>query len=286
MQPTPTHCRHCGAVLDALTRQRRTGVCGTAKCRHVASASHEAELKSRLQAQAQTLVQVQLPALARQALGVVWLRANDPEMVAVSAADRAEHRAYLQQVVAGGLVGEPTDETGHGPGHERTHEPTLEPTLEPIDPAAPPPTPAAAQGARLCGQCGGRCCQHGAGSHAFIELDVLQRWQAQHPGSDASDAVASYVAYLPEQHVFGACLYQTQQGCALPRQQRAHICNDYACDALQAAQQAHADGSANAVIALTVHQDRVQRAAVIGADATHALRWSDAAAAAAAPDSN
>ena len=251
MQPTPTHCRHCGAALDALTRLRRTGVCGTAKCRHAAAASHLTESKSRLHEQAKTLVQAQWPGLSAQGLGVVWLRANDPELVAVTEADRTEHAAYLQQVLTEGLL------------------------IDPERLSAPSRSVASPAGARLCGQCGGRCCQHGAGWHAFIDLDLLQRWQRQHPGSGPADAVASYMGYLPERHVFGACLYQTEQGCAMPRQQRANICNDYACDALEALQQGHAENPANAMLALTVHNDRVQRAAVIQASATHPLQWPD-----------
>jgi hypothetical protein len=130
---------------------------------------------------------------------------------------------------------------------------------------------AAQRGARLCGQCRGRCCRHGADWRAFIDVTVLQRWQDEAPGRTLADAVEAYVAMLPPAHVENACLYQTSTGCAMPRERRAEICNGFACDALEQVQRAAANDPASAVVAITFHRDRAERAALIEAAATHAI---------------
>ena len=76
---------------------------------------------------------------------------------------------------------------------------------------------------------------------------------------------------LPPEHVRGACLYQTATGCAMPRERRADICNGFECDALQQVRRAAEAAPASAVLAITFHRDYIERAAVIEADATHAL---------------
>ena len=127
------------------------------------------------------------------------------------------------------------------------------------------------QGARLCGQCRGRCCSIGARWSAFIDLTVLQRLQQEQPGRSLADAIEAYLSMLPAEHVQGACLYQTATGCAIPRERRADICNGFACDALQQVQRIAQTDPARAVVAITFHRDQVERAAVIDAGATHAL---------------
>jgi hypothetical protein len=83
--------------------------------------------------------------------------------------------------------------------------------------------------------------------------------------------VDAYVAMLPAEHVRGACLYQTAAGCAMPRERRADICNGFACEALQQVQHVAKRAPAAAVLAITLHGDRAERAAVITADATHTI---------------
>lgn len=238
--PAPSICRHCSSVLDALTRRRGMDVCGSATCRYQATVAITLRLKQRLAA----ATRLQHPA----AQVVVWLEHCEPQFVPVSTEDRALHQAQLQAVIDGGIV---------------IDRSTLaESTADGTHP----------QGARLCAQCRGRCCQHGAGRRAFIDLILLQRWQAQHPGSTLQDAVQAYLEMLPSSHMEASCLYQTAQGCNIPRQFRADICNGFACDALQQVQRAAAADPKALAIAITFHRDSVERAAAIGPEATHALQ--------------
>jgi hypothetical protein len=168
-------------------------------------------------------------------------------MIAVDDEDRERHRAHLESVVAEGMVIDRSRLAASTAGDDYP------------------------QGARLCAQCRGRCCQPGAGWRGFIDLTVLSRWKQEHPSSSLSDAVDAYVAMLPAEHVRGSCLYQTTTGCAMPRERRADICNGFACEALQQVQRVAESVPAAGVVAITFHRDRVERAAVIEADATHMI---------------
>ena len=127
------------------------------------------------------------------------------------------------------------------------------------------------QGARLCGHCRGRCCQHGAGWNAFIDLTVLQRWQQIHPEQCAADAVQAYLSLLPGKHVERGCLYQTAQGCVLPRELRADICNGFACPQLQQVQASSAADRERPILALGFGRHTVERVALITEQSTQPL---------------
>jgi len=244
--PANTVCRHCGAALDALTRRRGKAFCGAAQCRHQEAQAHTADLKRELSTAALAAARSQLQ-LQEAPAAVVWLKHCEPEIVPVEDDDRERHRNYLESVVTEAMV------------IDRTR--LAESTADDRNP----------RGARLCAQCRGRCCEHGAAWSAFIDLTVLSRWQQAHPASTLADAVDAYVAMLPAEHVRGACLYQTATGCAMPRERRADICNGFACDALQQLQRATEGAPKAAVVAITFHRDQVERAAVIAADATRAI---------------
>jgi hypothetical protein len=213
-------------------------------CRHREAEMHSAALMNALIVEAPADAWSQLPHLQKSPV-VVWLKHCEPEMVAVNDEDRSQHRAYLESVVAEGMIIEPSRLAPH--------------TADDRHP----------QGGRLCGQCRGRCCEHGAGWRAFIDLTVLQRWQEAHPASSFEDAIEAYVAMLPAEHVSGACLYQTATGCAMPRERRADICNGFACPALEQVQRLAETDSARPVLAITFHKDRVVRAAIIEPAATY-----------------
>lgn len=234
----PPSCRYCAAPLNALSRVVGADSCDAAPCRHQAALAKTTQLKQRIAAQA----------LAQEpAAQVVWLKHCEPQMVAVTESSKSEHLAFLESVLANGYI---TDTSALAPSTADDRHP---------------------QGARLCTQCRGSCCEHGAGWHAFIDLTLLQRWQEQHADSTVQDAVQAYMGMLPESHVHGSCVYQSALGCAMPRQHRADICNGFACDALQATQRAAAVDPQARVIAITFHRDQVERAAVIGGAETRQM---------------
>lgn len=242
-------CRHCGVPLDALARRRGLAICGAAQCRYKEDAAHTAKIKQALADSAPAAARNQLQ-LREVPVAIVWLKHCEPQMAAVEEDDRTQHRAWLEEAV--------TDRRAID--RERLSDLTA-------DDRHP-------QGARLCAQCRGRCCEHGAQWRAFIDFTVLSRWQQAHPESSLADAVDAYMSLLPAEHVQGACLYQTASGCAIPRESRADICNGFACDALERVQREARCNPGSATIAITFHRDQVERAAVIGADATQAITLS------------
>jgi hypothetical protein len=152
---------------------------------------------------------------------VVWLRPYHAPMVAVLGEHRAEHIAYLQGLAAdpAALLDAPApdwpDDTSNAPSTDGP----------------------------VCGTCRGHCCVQGVAYHGFIDIRLLHRRQAAHGGTLA-DAATFYAASLPASHVQYSCLYHGEQGCVLPRADRAPICNGYACGALleaRALQQAALD---------------------------------------------
>jgi hypothetical protein len=228
-----------------LARQRGATACGASACRHAQAQARVGRLKQDAEVAARASARA--IGTNRGALPVVWLHATETGLAAVSDADRQAHRAALQAIAAEGRLidrtqlAEPKARDGH------------------------------AQGARLCGHCGGHCCMHGAGWNAFIDAALLQQFVDQTPGASLDDAVQAYVDGLPAVHVHGSCLYHGSAGCAMPRERRSYICNGFACTALEAVQDAVQADPGAGVVALTLHRDAVTRAVLITPESTQAL---------------
>ncbi len=175
----------------------------------------------------------------------MWLLHWDTGEVAVTEVERSEHAAALA-VMWAAPVG--AAELAEAATERRRH----------VDAGAP-------QAGRLCGRCRGRCCRFGAGHRAFIDRRLLQRWLDRRPGASPADAVQAYLDALPATHLAGGCLYQTGQGCALPRDSRADLCNRYACEALQQVQAAAQDDPGARLLALSTDGSHIAAAALIDA---------------------
>jgi len=242
--PAPT-CPHCGTPLTPL-QQRQDRHCGAAPCRHRAAQARWRELAATA---GQAALEAATPLRpGRPPALLLWLRVGETELVPVSDARREAHRAHLQS-----LLDAPPDDT-----------------VQPLAPAAPAST-LGPQEWRLCAQCRGRCCTQGGPTHAFMTLPQLLRWQQAHPGSSLQDAMDSYLQRLPARHVRHACVYQGAEGCVLPREDRADICNSYACDPLLQVQAELKDDAQAAFVAVTLDGDAVLRRGLIEADGTRDL---------------
>ncbi len=223
-----------------LARRLGRGHCGAAACRQQAAAE---ATKRRWKALARQAVEQAI----RQADGgldashpppaVLWLRPANREMEAVSDA--------LREALAEAWRRGAADGWRH--------------LYEGVDSAQALPAAATA----LCVQCGGGCCAHGAKHHAFVDADVLARWQAAHPGSSTEDAIADYLAHLPALHVKHGCAFQSATGCTLPRERRADVCNRYACEPLQRLAELVSEDPDAAAVVLTPDGALLERAALL-----------------------
>ena len=237
MNTARPHCAHCAAPLDDLARRRGLQHCGAAACRQRANA---AAVKSRWQQVAALAVQqaTQLQPALRNALpAVLWLRPALREMEPVG--DELRERLASHWRAA-----------AHD-GYRHAYE--GRDSVETLPEGA----------VTLCAQCAGGCCVQGAGHHAFIDADVIARWQAAHPGGSVDDAIADYLARLPAEHVRGACGFQTATGCALPREARAEVCNRYVCEPLQQLGKSLAAAPQHAAVVLTADGRQLERAALL-----------------------
>ncbi len=151
---------------------------------------------------------------------VVWIEPHQARLVPLPAARRRAQLAHLAR------LSERLDDEAPAPGPGAADEHSARPGAL-VDTAA---TDAAG---RLCGWCQGRCCRHGAHSHAYVDAALLARWRAAHPGSTAQQASAAYAHHLPRRHVQGSCVYHGEHGCALPAALRSDTCNHFACTGLQ-----------------------------------------------------
>ena len=244
----PLHCRHCQTPLSELARRRGLQVCDAAGCRHRSDLEQTAALQVQLGRLALAAAAAQLPHLPVPVTRVLWLQHSEPQLVPLSESRRQAHLAHLEAVA-----------------HESR-------SIDQQALAAHTAVEGLPQGEQLCAHCRGRCCQHGGPWHAFIDIHSLLSWQEQHPGATRAEAVQAYMQMLPAAHVHGACLYQTEQGCAMPRERRAAICNGFACPPLQEVQRAAQADPQVAVLALTLHRNEGQRAAVVHARGCEAVQ--------------
>ena len=244
-------CPHCVRPLDMLSRRLGRTHCGAAACRQHAAAQ---VLKARWKALAKLAVQRvgdtgslnAQPSASPTATpnvstagppAVLWLRPTNRELEPVSDALRLALAEAWRQ--------------GAAVGWRHAYEGS--------DSAQALPTAATV----LCEQCGGGCCAHGATHHAFVDADLLARWQAAHPGSSTEDAINEYLARLPAVHVKHGCGFHTATGCALPREHRAPVCNRYACDSLQALARLLQENPSHAAVVLTPDGPLLERAALL-----------------------
>lgn len=129
-----------------------------------------------------------------------------------------------------------------------------------------------------CATCRGHCCPQG-GDHAFLDVTALRRHLAEHPDARPRQVLEAYLARLPQKSYQGSCVYHTARGCALPRDMRADICNEWYCDGLHAFRAGMARTRTQRGFAVATEGGRVLRAARIDADGAHELPVAGAGAA-------
>ena len=241
-------CRFCGRALSALQRQRGEH-CTEAACRHAAQQARQQRLDNGV---GRSTLEEATARLGRAPAALLWLRECPTRQVPISARRADAHRAFLQSLAG-------TDGAAAVPGL-------------PEPPAAV--APAGPQEGRLCAQCRGRCCNEGGANHAFITLPQLLRWQRREAGRTLQHAVAFFMAALPPRHTQHSCLYHGPQGCGLPREDRAEICNSHACNSLQQMRGVLREEPAAAFAAVTIEGETVLRRAAVTAEGTVRLRRS------------
>ena len=80
----------------------------------------------------------------------------------------------------------------------------------------------------LCMKCQGSCCASG-GEHAYHSLFSIRRILDENPDLDGNSLLAFYQSRIQNTSVARGCVNQSDQGCVVPREFRADICNQFYC---------------------------------------------------------
>jgi hypothetical protein len=122
--------------------------------------------------------------------------------------------------------------------------------------------PPAVIASNVCAVCRGTCCHLGK-VHAFLDTAAIRRFILRSTLTDPLKIVYAYFAYLPEKTVSDACVYQTEQGCTLPRWMRADICNAYRCKGLAQAEELIRRDDTNRLFVVVRKDNRITRSAFV-----------------------
>ena len=79
-----------------------------------------------------------------------------------------------------------------------------------------------------CAICRGLCCE-GGGNHAFLNPVDVRKKLERNPGIEPADLVDFYLAKLPEITFVDSCVFHESTGCALDRDDRSDLCNNFFC---------------------------------------------------------
>jgi hypothetical protein len=207
-------CSVCGAPLTV--HRVVHGFCDLPACRVAIGqkrlsdrqAEERAVAKAVAEAHRQTLI-TQHPHLRSRGIGVVVVPGFDAAMQPMTQQRRDNLRAHLEEVLSVTSSELVEDSTVH-----RSNA-----TQQVINAA--------------CATCRGYCCRKG-GDSAYIKPETIARVRQHHPDL-SNEAIASmYVNAVPEIVTANSCIFHGNQGCTLPRDFRADICNDYHCPPLEA----------------------------------------------------
>ena len=240
-------CRLCGQPLSALARLRGD-VCDAMDCRRraadaVTRARRNAEIEARRTTAAREWAQ---PGLAQAP--VLWLRHHEEDFATPSPIDLGQLREHLMALEA-----------------EAIEPPALDDAVQAPEPST------AALGGQLCALCRGRCCRFGLHGRAFLRAPQLRDWLADRPGATWADAVDHYLGLVPSEHLHSSCLFHARDGCALPRERRSQVCNDYACDTLEQLRDVAVPATSTVVVVGIVASHELHAAAMLSAQGSRPL---------------
>lgn len=113
-----------------------------------------------------------------------------------------------------------------------------------------------------CGTCGGHCCREGA-TDAFVDTQTVDTYRATHPQKNAEEICDDFLSYIPDVTYEGGCVYQSETGCALPREMRADICRSYYCHGLKDFRRQMLNDGPRRGFAVAINEDKIVRIAII-----------------------
>lgn len=213
-------CRIC---QRPLTNQHwAAGICANPDCQRSAIAQRCQQDNQRLAARQKQLWQqaTQLRSKVLQRFGirrvtsfpVAIIPAIAPRITRLSTKQRRAFRQHLSVLIAQAQI----------------RPPLAAPVVE--EDAVSAQLQAASGNACAC--CRGSCCLGGMYTHAYLGVETLQRYMAEHPRQSAPTVLRRYMQHIGAWTCESSCVYHGPQGCTLPRTMRADICNRFYCKGL------------------------------------------------------
>jgi len=83
------------------------------------------------------------------------------------------------------------------------------------------------------------------------------------PRTDPGELFDYYISMLPERTYSGSCVFHGERGCALPREMRSGLCNDFCCEGLSDLWYAMTCSGSHRAFVGAVSGNRIVRSAVI-----------------------
>ncbi len=121
---------------------------------------------------------------------------------------------------------------------------------------------------KICAACEGYCCHHGGSRHAFIQQATINRITDEHSIEPGPEIIALFLSHLSATHYVNSCVYHSRQGCSLPPEFRANICNQYECKGLQQASEKLAGNDSQRFFAVSRRDNQIVKANFIDQDKT------------------
>jgi len=248
-------CKNCGRPLSI--REKHFGICAAPECQRAMIV----ERVRQERAQRETWYQAVREQAARlrkqttssfgipneQSFRLAVVPASLSRITRLPAQRRREFRNYLRKLIDQAFA-------------------------KPIPPATDPgqTAPLADEDARLqaasgqaCACCRGSCCQGGGFTHAYLEIATIQRYRTAHPHQHPRQVLAAYMNYVGDETAEGSCVYHRTDGCSLPKEMRADICNDFYCGGLQDFRQSVMADSPVRGFFVAATEDTIHRAALV-----------------------
>ena len=240
-------CSICSKAID-VHHLVRGGTCGDASCRAMAAKRAIARQYAEHKAASESIARKHLPTL----LASSQLSEDELTLIALPGSTgslqppAAERRERFRESVTAAVAA--STEQGYGSANE---------PLADADNVSPPAVLAAA-----CKTCRGLCCRAG-GDSAYIDEATVRRVRAQRSGLSDADIVALYMNAIPERTVQQSCILHGAQGCALPRELRSHVCNDFYCRPLREWEREVARIDSRPAAIVVLHENQVIRSTLV-----------------------
>jgi len=251
-------CKSCGRPLSI--REQPFGVCANAACQRAMVADRARQEREQREKWYQA-VREQAARLRRRATSNFGIPDEESFRLAVVPASlsritrlpaqrRREFRNYLKELIDKAFV-------------------------RPIPPVVDPgqTAPLSDEDARLraasgqaCACCRGSCCQGGGFTHAYLEIATIQRYRTAHPNQRPRGVLAAYMNCVGDETAEGSCVYHRTDGCSLPKDMRADICNNFYCGGLQNFRQKAAVDAPTRGFFVAATEDTIHRAALVHED--------------------